>query len=82
MATQDRTGNESQVQSTQNHSPERLLKARLTVTETDAGQVCIDWVERGCTTTRLLSASDARLMGEWLLEAAGKAEKSQAAARN
>ena len=59
---------------------QRPLKARLTVTETDAGRVVIDWAEPGCTTTRLLSARDARLMGEWLLEAAKRAERSRAEA--
>lgn len=62
------------------HPPERPLKDRLTISETDGGRVVVDWAEPGCTTTRLLSARDARLMGEWLLEAAAKAERSQAAA--
>ena len=82
MATQDRTGNESQVQSTQNHSAERPLRDRLTVAETESGKVCIDWAERDYVTTRLLSASDARLMAEWLIESAAKAERLQAAAHN
>ena len=60
----------------------RPLKDRLTIGETDTGQVVVDWAERDCTTTRLLSADDARLMGEWLLEAAAKAERSQAEAHN
>ena len=62
------------------NSPERPLRDRLTVSETDGGQVVIDWAEPGYVTTRLLTASDARLMGEWLIEAAGRAERSQAAA--
>ena len=61
---------------------QRPLRDRLTISETESGRVVIDWAERDCTTTRLLSPSDARLMGEWLLEAAGKAEQSQAAAHN
>ena len=61
---------------------ERSLRDRLTISETDAGLVVVDWAEPGCTTTRLLSASDARTMGEWLLEAAAKAERSRAEAHN
>lgn len=49
------------------HSAERPLRDRLTISETDAGRVVIDWAEPGCTTTRLLSARDARTMGEWLI---------------
>lgn len=40
----------------------------------------VDWAEPGYVTTRLLSAHDARLMGEWLLKSAAKAERSQDAA--
>ena len=59
----------------QDHTTDpRPLKDRLTISETDAGRVVVDWAEPGCTTTRLLSAADARLMGEWLIKAAAKAE--------
>ena len=61
---------------------QRPLRDRLTISETDSGRVVLDWTEPGCTTTRLLSASDARLMAEWLLESAAKAERSQAEAHN
>ncbi len=59
---------------------QRPLRDRLTVSETDTGQVVIDWAEPGCVTTRLLSAHDARLMGGWLLKAVARAERSQAGA--
>ena len=61
---------------------QRLLKDRLTIDATESGQVVIDWAERGYVTTRLLSAHDARLMAEWLIEAARRAERSQAEAHN
>lgn len=61
---------------------QRPLKDRLTVAETDGGRVVIDWAETGYVTTRLLSPVDARTMGEWLIKAAAKAERSQAEAHN
>ena len=59
---------------------QRPLRDRLTISETDSGRVVLDWAEPGYVTTRLLSAHDARLMGEWLIKAAEKAERSQAEA--
>ena len=64
------------------HSAERPLRDHLTIEETGNGLVVVDWTEPGCTTTRLLSARDARLMAEWLIESAAKAERSQAEAHN